>query len=97
MAGKGETLSVCHSCNRNGIGLESNVKNFEDIEHYHIVYADGSRARMDTTFFAYDEDKDLVIFRGLNSFKRIAPVFLSGKTPNYRKDVSYISFVDGKK
>lgn len=29
MAGKGETLSVCHNCNRNGIGLESNVKNFE--------------------------------------------------------------------
>jgi len=28
-AGKGETLIVCHNCNRNGIGLESNVKNVE--------------------------------------------------------------------
>lgn len=28
LAGKGETLSVCHSCNRNGIGLENNAKNF---------------------------------------------------------------------
>ena len=32
MASKGETLMVCHSCNRNGIGLESNVKNFEFVK-----------------------------------------------------------------
>lgn len=71
-------------------------KDVRNIEEHRVVYADKSKWRIDNTFFAYDEEHDLALLRGLKRVEDIAPVVFNEAELELDEIVSYCSFVDGK-